>query len=378
MAQEEKLEILRGVGNRESILTNPWFILTSASVVFILTLILIMVQHLRLERERQIKRLQFDRECLRCRLTPEEKKILINIVRKSRVESANLIFLHGDLFEEGVTEVLEENFAASKSIEERKKINLLVDSIKSKIGFKKDGGAFGVGSVRRSELSSRGIPLGKKVMIGPVNGNLSSRIGAVITENNEREFVLRPEMPLAVGAGEIWSVHYEFGPARWEFNAAVITCGKEGLALNHCDGIKYVNRRRFLRVCVERDAFVASFPMVRGESYDGSMIPDFIKAKVNELSGPGLRIDSELKVLAGDRVIVVFELEPGRYFEDIGVVRWCKDRLEGNSMGVELIGLSDSGVDELVRVTNSEAVNRRMEEISKEHQSEMIEETVHG
>jgi len=378
LAQEEKLSaIRRGLGG-ESLFTNPWFILTGTSIVFILMLVLVMIQHSRIEREEEKSIEQFEKHCGRYGLTADESLILSEIAHHSGIKHQDLIFSQSGSFERGLTGFLAEHFAGGKSIAEREELNVLVDSIKSKIGFTRRLETFGVGGVRGGELSSRGIPVGKEVSIRPASGNVKSRVNAVVVENREHEFVLHPEIPVRSGCGEVWSVHYEFGPARWEFKTAAASCGEEGLVLNHSDGAEFVNRRRFLRVGIEKPALVAYFPMVRAESFVGTMEPDFVRGKVTELSGPGLRIDSELRVLVGSRILVIFELEPGKFFEDVGVVRWCNDRPMGSSMGVELIGLSDSGVDELVRVTNLEAIGRKMAEASVGREFEAVEERVHG
>jgi hypothetical protein len=378
LAQEEKLSALRRGFGGESLFTNPWFILTGTSVVFILMLVLVMIQHSRLEREEEKSREQFEKHCDRYGLTDDERIILSEIAHQSGINHQDLIFSQAGAFERGLTGVLAGHFAGGKSISERKELNVLVDSIKGKIGITKRVESFGVGGIRGGGLSSRGIPVGKEVSIEPAGGNVKSRVNAVVTENREHEFVLRPEIPVRSGGGEVWSVHYEFGPARWEFKTAAAACGEEGLVLNHSDGVQFINRRRFLRVGIEKPALVAYFPMVCAESSVGSMEPDFVRGKVTELSGPGLRIDSELTVLVGDRILVIFELEPGRFFEDVGVVRWCNDRPMGSSMGVELIGLSDSGVDELVRITNLEAIGRKMAEATVGLEVEAVEEKVHG
>ena len=378
LAQEEKLSaVRRGLGG-ESLFTNPWFILTGASVVFILMLLLVLVQHSKIERAEADSELQFERNCERYGLSEDERTVLCEIARQSGIRGWARIFSEAEMFERGVVYLLQSHFAAGRTVAQRKELNLLVDSVKSKIGFKKRVEAFGVGSIRRKLLSSRSIPAGKEVVIVPAFGNVKSTVNAVVMENSEHELVLHPEISVRSSSGEVWKVQYEFGSACWEFEAAVIDYSEDSLVLHHSDGIEFVNRRRFLRVEVEKEALIAPFPMVRGESYTGTMEPDFVTGKVTELSGPGLRIESGLRTLVGDRVMVVFELEPGRFFEDVGVVRWCKERLGGSSMGVELIGLSDSGVDELVRATNREAIDSRMLERSVEREVGAVEETVHG
>jgi len=85
-----------------------------------------------------------------------------------------------------------------------------------------------------------------------------------------------------------------------------------------------------------------------------------------ELAGPGLRVEVPLQVKVGDRVLVVFELD-GRdsrssrrsqrteckIVEDIGEVRHTRTADNGFSIAIELTGLSDSDISELIRATNA-------------------------
>ena len=90
-----------------------------------------------------------------------------------------------------------------------------------------------------------------------------------------------------------------------------------------------------------------------------------MRATVTELAGPGLRIEAPLRVRTGDRVLVIFQ--PGgtdampsaggqtaRPFliEDMGQIRHCRDVDGGTSFAVELAGLNEADIDELVRITN--------------------------
>ena len=103
-------------------------------------------------------------------------------------------------------------------------------------------------------------------------------------------------------------------------------------------------------------------------------------ATVTELGGPGLRIETKLEVKAGDRVLVIVNLSeenvqdlnptskstslrsalsrdrkstPSKIVEDIGEVRHVRTLQNGSSIAVELTGLNDSDMNELIRATNA-------------------------
>ena len=98
-------------------------------------------------------------------------------------------------------------------------------------------------------------------------------------------------------------------------------------------------------------------------------------AVVTELAGPGLRIELPLDVKMGERVLVVFNLngkndqtsgsqETGsaataKIIEDVGEVRHTKPIENGFSIAVELTGLGDSDVNELIRATNAASLLTR-------------------
>jgi hypothetical protein len=163
------------------------------------------------------------------------------------------------------------------------------------------------------------------------------------------------------------------------------------LVLNHSDNIRFVNRRRFLRVPVNKPTFIARFPFARilqplvdsgkGTQRKSADIsgntwgpPEFVPASVTELAGPGLRIEAPLEVKVGDRVLVVLKLsdedqkpgskstdktEPEKVIEDIGEVRHTKSTKNGFSIAVELTGLSDPNINELIRATNAASLKTR-------------------
>jgi hypothetical protein len=174
--------------------------------------------------------------------------------------------------------------------------------------------------------------------------------------------------PVKITFGELWRIRYYFGSSVWEFDTSVVSYDGNILVLNHNDDVRFINRRRFIRVPVKKQAFIAHFPFEKTlEPVWGP--PEFVPAVVTELAGPGLRIESRLQVKEGERVLVVFSLdeEQGRNLttantgiskivEDIGEVRHTRAIPNGLSIAVELTGLSDSDINELIRVTNAASV----------------------
>ena len=85
-------------------------------------------------------------------------------------------------------------------------------------------------------------------------------------------------------------------------------------------------------------------------------------ARVVELSGPGLRIRSEIEVKVHDRLLVSAELIAGRIVQDLAEVRHVRTMDDGRDIAVELIGIDESTIDELVRETNQLAAKYEFNE----------------
>ena len=124
-----------------------------------------------------------------------------------------------------------------------------------------------------------------------------------------------------------------------------------------------------MRVGVDKPALIASFPVFTENPKEFSL-PDFKPAKVTEMSGPGIRMETALEVIDGERVLVLFRAEADRMVGDIGIVRGYRGGDSG-SLGIELVGMGDKGVDELVRLTNNEAMKYTMQEREEERQREL-------
>jgi hypothetical protein len=241
--------------------------------------------------------------------------------------------------------------------------------LREKLGFKKPAAVPAGASTTSGKLSSRQIPVGKTVYMTRRKARDSGEVGATIIRNGDTELEVRLDKPVRITFGEFWCIRYYFGSSVWEFDTSVVSYDGEILVLNHSDSVRFINRRRFLRVPVTKPAYIAHFPFAKdSESVWGP--PEFVPAVVTELAGPGLRIESALQVKTGERVLVLFKPDEkqgedstaanagtSKIIEDVGVVKHTKSIPDGMSIAVELIGLSDSNIDELVQITNAALVN---------------------
>jgi hypothetical protein len=294
-----------------------------------------------------------------------------------------------------------------REAEKGKSLRTELSFLREKLGFQKKASASIGSPTKSSKLSSRQIPAGKKLHITRHKTPDLANIESTVTKNDNMELTVKLATPLKTKPGERWRARYHFGASVWEFDTTVVNYNGNILVLSQSDNVRFINRRRFLRVPVNKPAFIARFPFIRTLPMTSANAsdytwgpPEFIPAVVTELGGPGLRIEAPLEVKVGERVLVAFSLDeekdkntilhqkgtslhatlvrPGsagqdhtrlrrgkttlsRIIEDIGEVRHVRAIENGLSIAVELTGLSDSDVNELIRATNAASVRESVE-----------------
>jgi hypothetical protein len=371
-----------------SFVTKPWFTITMAVAMLILVALLLIVSFKRTSPKSQVTSELFDEYADKSGLSERERQILQAVAGYAGLKESEAIFTSSSAFDRGSARMVEES-QAWRGSEGSRLLNIELSYLREKLGLKKKRPS-SIGSMSDPKrLSSRQIPIGRKVHITRRINRASDDIEATVVENNDIELTLELAMPAKITFGETWRVHYYFGASVWEFDTSVVSYDGDALVLNHSDNIRFINRRRFLRVPVRKPAFIAHFPFARsvvgngdgskgaaGVERNATQIsgdawgqPDFVRAVITELAGPGLRVEAPLQVDVGDRVLVAFSLDgeedagtgsqatgkkpTSKVVQDIGEVRHVTAIENGFSVAVELVGLSDADVDELVRATNA-------------------------
>lgn len=361
-------------------LASKWFALFGACLVVALTIILLVYRKYRMEKDQQRQERDFNDNCERYGLNQDEVCIFAGIADRCGLKSKSLVFNISEAFDRGASSLMQEFFESGLGIEERKQLNARINNIKEKLGFKKRNHSYGIRSAHGKGLSSRQIPVGKKILIRPASKPAYSRIEAEVLANNEVELCVRAENNVVTSPGEMWNVHYHSGAAVWEFNVIVLSCEGGDLIFNQTENVRFLNRRRFLRVKVDKPALIAHFPPVSKEFTRTriGMAPKFYQGRVEELSGPGLKLTCRAEFRSGERVIVVFKLREGKLVEDIAEVRGVEEDNGRWRIGLELVGLNDNCVDELVRETNNTAITSALEPSVTEHALAFAEGEANG
>jgi uncharacterized membrane protein len=344
---------------------SQWFVVAAIAAIIILVVLLIFVSLYRKYQEKQFTGSAFSNSALESGLTEREELILGEVAVKAGLKQRSSIFTMNKGFEQGARKLMEESLIGGQETEQSRTLRTELYILREKLGFQES--LIDTGSSSQSKgLNSRQIPSGRNILITRRRARNSGEIEAEVIENNDVEFKVKTSTTLRVTPGESWSIRYYFGASVWEFDSVLIGCEGEVLVLSHSGDIRFVNRRRFLRVSVDKQGYLASFPFSRistGDVLESLCPPEFLSVRITELAGPGLRIEAPVELRVGDRVLTVIGLEETRsgdgssmkLVQGVGEVRHVKSIESGQSIAVELTGLKDSDVNELIRATNSAA-----------------------
>ncbi len=395
----------KAAGRFDTGMTEHWIILTGVAVIIVLTALLLMISLRRTKQKHKVSGHLFVDYAEKRGLSRRERQILLEIANKAGLKRSQAIFSMAGAFDHGAGKMIEESLA-QQGAEESKWLRTELSFLREKLGFQKKTSVSIGPPTKLKRPSSRQIPAGKQLHITRRKTLDLGDIESTVIKNDNMELTVKLTTPVESKLGEFWRARYYFGVSVWEFDTSVVRCNGDILVLNHSDDMRFISRRRFLRVRVNKPAFIARFPFSRTlppnsvnsvSSNKGHAVkqgsanasgnswgpPEFIPATVTELGGPGLLIEAPLEVKAGDRILVIvnlsetidarpsnagFRLKPAvggsipdtrresRIVEDIGEVRHTKAIQDGFSIAVELTGLSDSNVSELIRATNAASI----------------------
>ncbi len=369
-------------------LSEQWFILTAFMLLIILAATLLVISRMLKKKATTPVIDKFLSLSDRIGLSRREREILLDIAAKTRLKRKESIFTMVTAFDRGATELLQETHELFGDETEKYLITEL-SVLREKLGFRKVETKSEETDEESDKPTTRQIPPGKKLHITRRKSTDLTSIESTVVDNNDIDFTVELSVSLESAPGEQWSVRYYFGAAVWEFETSAVNCDGNILVFKHSNNVRFINRRRFLRVPVNKPTYIAQFPFgktienedpgenlqsdtspsIANKTNDKWGPPEFVRASITELGGPGLRIEAPLEVNVGDRVLVVLMLDEEesrglkskktRIVEDIGQVRHTKVTEGGFSIAVELTGLNESNISELVRVTNETSIKTR-------------------
>lgn len=324
-------------------------------IIAILVVALRIYRSYRLSRQKEMAVNTFQACADRAGLMIHERNIVMAISSFAGLKNIDSVFTIAEAFDNGAAELMKVSFAAGKPLNERRELNATIIQIKEKLGFNKGGYSEKPDTFRIKGRSSRQIPVGKKLLLTKVNSEYATPMSAQIMVNDTYELKLYTDEDFQSSPGQGWSLHYQQGAIVWKFEAVELSSQDNELVLSHSNNIHFVNRRRFTHADVELPVFVAYFPSMKNNTDSDSMLPQFVRSKAIELSGPGLKVETSLKVKTGDHLLVILELTDDKLIQSKAEVRRC-EKVDGKYLvGMEMVGVNGACLNELISATNHAA-----------------------
>ena len=397
----QKWESARKLEFNTPIITNT-FILICVAVLLVLILLLVLVNRLYNVYLDSRHKDPFDQYGRQKGLSKAEIHIMKLISRSMPLADVDSLFAVPEIFNNGARKIVHELLARGRN-DEAEEFKAELSYLREKLGFIKKLPQSGI-DINQKDLSSRQIEIGTKVTVTPrMIKERFDEIACEVVKNTFSGFVLRLSSPIDIQESGLWYIRYYFGANIWEFDTTLLSAEGDLLTFAHSDEIRFVNRRRFLRVPVYMPGLVArlSFSYKKPLSldklgpihddisadaignYSGPLwgTPEFHPVVITELGGPGLRMTVPFEMFDGDRVLVIFRVKhvniaeetkvdyEAEIIQDVGEVKNIKKFENGNySIAVELTSTNEVHIAKLIQVTNKVSVER--DAIAKMHENQ--------
>lgn len=376
LSTAQKLRAIGGMDKREFTLVNPRVCVAGLITIGILLIVLYLYRKNRIWKTEDLSKERFESNVERLGLDNEERQLVLDVANSIKLKKIDSIFTMARAFDDGAAGVMKKSFSQGKSLVERKHLNQQITSLKEKLGFKEKSTTFSSNeySFRPKGLSSRQVPVGRNLLISRIHSKDASPATAVVTENNHFELKMTTEDDFNGEPGEIWRVLYQLGAVIWKFDSLIVSCEGKEIIFSHTENIRFINRRKFVHAPVNLHGYIARFHCSRNvEDIHKDIMPQFISAKISEISGPALQIVAPLKVRTGERVLVIFELSKNRVIQSTAEVRRCENNEEGYLIALEMVEINEACINELITVTNSTVRAMATKEDEEQRQKELLE-----
>ena len=243
-------------------ITQRWLIITVVVILMILAGLLIVVSlKNRSSGQRTSKNRSFDDYADKRGLSRRERQILLYVANEAQLKETESIFALKDAFDRGSAVVIKKGLESGRAAEQNEQFRTELSYLSEKLGFGKPVAS--ASSLSARTLSSRQIEVGKKLYITRRTNRKEDDIETTVMKNDDAELTVELTKPVSIVFGQVWRARYYFGTSVWEFDTSVISCTGNVLVLNHSDNVRFINRRRFLRVKVNRPALMAAFPFIQ-------------------------------------------------------------------------------------------------------------------
>ncbi|MHC4666334.1 MAG: hypothetical protein ACYS9T_10325, partial [Planctomycetota bacterium] len=205
-------------------MAEPWFIFTAGGALAILIVLLLVVSLQRRRQQRNAAHQLFFDCAERRGLSPRECQLLLDVANKAGLEHSEEIFTTEIAFDRGAVKIAEETRARSRDEQKCEQLRTEMSFLREKLGFSGQKSSSIGAPAKSRNLSSRQIPVGRKVSITRRTSRDSGDIEATVVENTDVELTVKSAMSVKITFGEMWRVRYYFGASTWEFDTTIVSC----------------------------------------------------------------------------------------------------------------------------------------------------------
>jgi len=277
-------------------------------------------------------------------LAPGERTMLVRIAEAADPRPIHDAQALASVFEDGVRRVLANRATRQLTPQARRSVQDVIASVRIKLGFvSSEPSAPSEALLDRDDRVTVARPGERADVEATVIG-----IGGV-------DVTVRLDAPFDLRVGGPAVLRKVRGGTQWEHNLAVTRIDDLVVRARLIGSPSRKNLRRFVRVPIRRPVYVARYGFIHEDNQDS--LPQFVSGTLHEIAGPGLRLEADLDVDVGERVLVVLDLGREGSLRAVGVVR---RRVAGKDDGpadvaVELIPVTEEEVARLVKETNAAA-----------------------
>lgn len=284
-------------------------------------------------------------------LRGEDLQLLTRAVKRAGLKDPAVVFSDADAYNTVATDFMFSPQVFSYPAKVQIGLQALLASMHAKLGYgpvREGGGLDGLRSTRQ-------LPTGTSLFVVRT-GDLHS-VEAKVIRNSETELLLSRDETLASRrSGDALTIRYARKTGSWEFDAPVIRCDDDVVAVEHSEEIRPVNFRIFQRVSTSM--FAIGVPL---EFHVPSCkaVLEFAAIEIVEIAGPGLLLDTKMELEVGHNMLIRVRLEADHFVQGIAKVRRVITDDSGRPLtAVEFIELSDKELAEMASATNRAARHR--------------------
>lgn len=345
MTAKERLDAAtKGVSAKPGDMTWLWLLLIVVIVVVLIVSVWALYNQVVGRRRRAWQ--AFIQHADQLGLSDEERTLLHNIAGRASLDQIDLIFTSPDSFNAGLATLTTDNSVGLGQSLRMCGTCAYLQTLREKLGFQ---APIETGKVSAVNLGK--VPDGTVLTVMRQRSPENFQAAVASSDPATGELIVQPENNIAGHVGDSWLIRFPEGGILWEFNAWVVRTQDAQAVLKPSGGLRWINRRKFIRTSTNRPAHVAAFPF---DLEDQAQVPQFVAGTLLEIAGPGLLLRAPIDVSAGERVLVVVELHRNKRIEGMGMVRRAAvDSEDGETtIAVELINLTTTEVAQLARETN--------------------------